>query len=186
MLILWLSELNSCRERIFSWIYLTKPKTFSELWMRQWPTVSEYNTGSPRIQTASIGDIWVFQHTICTVSLLRQFEFFSPRWGQPTASLSRSDSSSRRRIKHRWYCLTVHYFNLEKCPAHGGWYLPHIIFFFCVRIQGGANIYNVCRIFAMRSKHLKRVFNVSNVFETLKRVLNIRNVFETLATCFMF
>ncbi len=43
-----------------------------------------------------------------------------------------------------------------------------------LRIQGGANIYNSLKILATRLKHLKRVLNIRNVFET-KHVANIQN-----------
>ena len=55
-----------------------------------------------------------------------------------------------------------------------------------LRIPGDANICNVFSIFATRLKHLKRVLNSSNAFETLQRVLNICNAFETFKTCFEY
>ncbi len=69
----------------------------------------------------------------------------------------------------RWLILASYYFFPGISNAFG--------------IQGGANIYNPF-LLATRLKHLKRVLNISNAFETFETcfeysqpVLNFNNVF---------
>ncbi len=58
--------------------------------------------------------------------------------------------------------------NVHECTVAD----TYLVLFFsesskALRIQGAANIYNGLWIFATRLKHLKRVLNISDAFETL-------------------